>query len=107
MEALEPAGALRIMTERGRQIGVEGYTPEGDVGRSEELMAAAACYTIHALALEVNGVDLTRTELPLNWPWEPQFWKPSTPMRDLEKAGALIAAAMDALQAEIRESGMI
>jgi hypothetical protein len=33
------------------------------------------------------------------WPWDEKWWKPSTnPIRNLVKAGALIAAEIDRLQ---------
>jgi hypothetical protein len=33
------------------------------------------------------------------WPWDPSWWKPSPdPIRNLVKAGALIAAEIDRLQ---------
>jgi hypothetical protein len=36
---------------------------------------------------------------PDDWPWDWRFWKPSVdPIRDLVKAGALIAAEIDRLQ---------
>jgi len=35
------------------------------------------------------------------WPWGSEWWKPSKdPIRDLVKAGALIAAEIDRLQKE-------
>jgi len=89
-------GAARIYRERLRQIRQEGYTLEGDVNRSLDLMRAAICYMGHAGALEEFGVDLTVDELGA-WPWRPEFFKPGpTADRTLEKAGALIAAAIDA-----------
>jgi len=36
---------------------------------------------------------------PFTWPWEASWWKPSDdPIRNLAKAGALIAAEIDRLQ---------
>ena len=34
------------------------------------------------------------------WPWDKESFKPTTSLRDLVKAGALIAAAIDRLQNE-------
>lgn len=35
---------------------------------------------------------------PLNWPWKPECFKPTgDPIRDLTKAGALVAAEIDRL----------
>lgn len=40
-------------------------------------------------------------EAPDRWPWAPEAWKPDPdPVRNLVKAGALIAAEIDRLQAE-------
>ena len=36
--------------------------------------------------------------VPRDWPWEPEAWKPTYPVRDLVKAGALIAAEIDRLE---------
>jgi len=93
-------GAERIAVERARQVSDEGYSPEGDAGKVFELTEAAICYAGHGAALEEYGVDLVEEELPTKWPWAPEFWKPTTGLRDLVKAGALIAAAIDSLLAD-------
>lgn len=98
---LPGTGANRIVRERLRQIRQEGYLPDGDVGRSTALMKAALSYLGHAGALEEFGVDLTVDEVGGTWPWAHEFFKPGpTTERTLEKAGALIAAAIDALVQE-------
>lgn len=81
-------GAERIAAERQRQIEEEGWTPEHDDGHDGgSLAGAAAAYT---LANEPLGASL--------WPWERSSWKPGTDrIRQLEKAGALIAAEIDRL----------
>lgn len=86
-------GAERIAAERRRQVGVEGWTPEHDAEHTEsELLIAASGY----LYAGVTG-NLSR---PMGWPWHPDWWKPSDdPTRNLVKAGALIAAEIDRLQA--------
>lgn len=89
-------GAYLIHQERLRQQQVEGWTPEHDdqhVGG--ELAAAADAYIFAALAL-VAGKPIDKTVL---WPWADDWWKPSDdPIRNLVKAGALIAAEIDRLQ---------
>lgn len=41
------------------------------------------------------------TQPPPPWPWEVHYWKPSPdPVRNAEKAGALMAAALDSLTGE-------
>jgi len=90
-------GADRIVRERGRQIRQEGYTPEGDVGRSQELLAAATAYILYVSSAE-EGVLPTLDEI--GYPWHHTTWKPEPRDHALAKAGALIAAAIDARQAE-------
>jgi hypothetical protein len=81
---VEQSGVELIAAERQRQIATEGWTPEHDDTHEEgELIAAAICY-----AAEAAPVDL---EIRPQWPW-PAPGKPSDPVRNLVKAGALIAA---------------
>lgn len=87
------SGAELIAAERQRQLGAEGWTPEHDNGHGDgDLIVAAACYIEH-----VEGFDSGR--VLATWPWHPSWWKPSDdPIRDLVKAGALIAAEIDRRQ---------
>ncbi len=95
-----------IVAERARQIEKEGWSPEHDDNHSRgELARAAACYALQAAQRsdETPYEDRPgqrrwrRTHLaivrfwPLHWGW----WKPVNRQRDLEKAGALIAAELD------------
>lgn len=92
-------GAERIMAERQRQVGVEGWTPEhDDHHRPAEALAWAAV----AYATPDYG-RITRRGVPEDWPWDAKDWKPGDRIRELEKAGALIAAEIDRL---LREPGM-
>jgi hypothetical protein len=85
-----------IIAERQRQISVEGWTPEHDDEHEGGQMAvASACYILHTVA-GING--RCQITVPGMWPWAPEWWKPSTPMRNLEKAGALIVAEMERLE---------
>lgn len=89
-------GAELITAERQRQIDVEGYTPAHDEKfTSGSLGAAAASYALPPDSYERTGMDI-----PLTWPWSGQYWKPSPGdrIRELAKAGALIAAEIDRLQ---------
>lgn len=82
-------GVGRIGAERRRQVEEEGWTPEHDDQHSGgELTMAAACY-----AMAFKGKPA-----PSHWPWEGTWWKPKSRMRNLEKAGALIAAEIDRLK---------
>lgn len=83
-------GIKLIAAERQRQIEQEGWTPEHDDQHAPgELLAAAICYAICCL----NG---SSAKPPL-WPWGAAWWKPKAPVRNLTKAGALIAAEIDRL----------
>lgn len=99
-------GIQLITEERKRQISKEGWTAEHDDEHSSgELNDAALAYAF-AAAEQTRGENLEcvqtlaeSTNLPKPWPWELQWWKPSEdPIRNLVKAGALIAAEIDRLQ---------
>jgi hypothetical protein len=95
------AGIHAIALERLRQIRAENWTAEHDDSHDAgELASAAACYAVHA-ACQVHPFDGLGVEdighLPW-WPWEREAWKPKDPMRNLVRAGALIAAEIDRLQ---------
>lgn len=83
-------GAQRILDERRRQVEVEGYQRDADQQQVHgELGHAALAYLFQALFGDDGEVW---------WPadWSPATFKPSAlPMRNLEKAGALIAAEID------------
>lgn len=84
-------GAELIAAERHRQIDSEGWTPAHDDGwTAHQLVDAAVSYAVDAI---------THTPRPpREWPWDSRWWKPSDPIRDLVKAGALIAAEIDRLR---------
>lgn len=80
-----------VLAERRRQVVAEGWTPRFDDERNGgELACAAACYAFNAA---YPGSPLLRTF----WPWSQSWWKPTTPRRDLVKAGALILAEIERL----------
>ncbi len=97
-------GVARIAAERHRQITVEGWDPSHDDQHADgELLDAARCYTL--AASWAKGAVPGSEPLPASlrdsaavWPWDEEWWKPSTdPIRNLEKAGALIAAEISRL----------
>ena len=66
-----------------------------------EMLDAALCYAGMAGSqlLDPDGGKEARVGLMDGWPWSPEGWKPSPdPVRNLVKAGALIAAEIDRLQ---------
>lgn len=110
-------GSNLIAAERQRQIEQEGYGTEHDWGAARNLTRAAVCY---ALPEDDRGIDLSFSSNQMGpngavgtvtigiglwglfWPWKEQLWKPTynDRERELVKAGALIAAAIDSLHSE-------
>ena len=95
-------GTQMIAAERERQQAVEGWTPEHDDLHVDAEMTAAACCYASLARRQADGVIQSRAENigpSSGWPWEQAWWKPSDdPIRNLVKAGALIAAEIDRLQ---------
>lgn len=90
-------GLELITEERMRQIEKEGWTPEHDSQHvDEELARAAATY-----ALPAEYREFTIGGRVVTWPFEAGWFKPTPEdrIRELAKAGALIAAEIDRLQA--------
>ena len=85
--AFNPA-ILDVIAERQRQKVVEGWTSEHDdqYGKSQ-LLWASSCYVLNTIQ--------PFNRIPMDWPWAPEWWKPTGPRRDLVKAGALILAEIE------------
>lgn len=82
-----------ISEEIKRQIEVGGYAYEHDSRHSDnELAIAASCYCLPSGQREIRVRE--------QWPFEYEFWKPTPDdrIKELSKAGALIAAEIDRLQ---------
>lgn len=94
----QTAAARDVLAERQRQISVEGWTPgDDDLHRNGELAEASAAYAQEAAA-PCGG-------LPMGWPWAMHWWKPTTPRRNLVKAGALILAEIERLDRAAQRKG--
>ena len=94
--------ADEVVSERLRQIAVEGWAPEHDDGHHKgELAAAATCYAAPFrvfLAEERVGRNYeTYTLYRDGWPWADSWWKPKDRRRDLIRAAALILAEIERL----------
>ena len=98
-------GAMLIAKERTRQVEEEGWTALHDYEQEDGALAAAgACY-----ALDYAGQDRRKMggkycktyadEAHRLWPWDFEYWKatPDDAIKQLTKAGALIAAEIDRL----------
>lgn len=96
-----PTGTELIAEERHRQIYEKGWTAEHDDMHevSGQLSKAALCYL-------VTSRDPKHAACLASWPWAAEWWKPSPdPIRNLVKAGALIAAEIDRLQRATAKGG--
>jgi len=96
-------GAQLIALERIRQTKVLGWTAQYDDGHARgEIAAAGALYAMHAAGFKyviaTEGMRESISHPVPVWPWAPSYWKPTSPLRDLIKAGALIAAEIDRRQ---------
>ncbi|OBY58464.1 hypothetical protein A9513_011935 [Pseudomonas sp. AU12215] len=103
-ERYSAAGA-DVFTERQRQIHVEGFSLEHDDEHNRgELAIAAACYAEEAFCqLRVpDRLPEISQIVPMLWPWDPSWWKPSLDARkNLVKAGALTLAAIGVIDRAI------
>ncbi|WP_121350584.1 hypothetical protein [Pseudomonas aeruginosa] len=91
-----PQAWLDVQAERRRQIEAEGWTPEHDDAHSHGQMArAAACYALAGSSAPNDGTAALLVSLA--WPWDEQWWKPTTARRDLVKACALALAEIERL----------
>lgn len=83
-------GSDMIALERKRQVEVEGYDAQHDNNEQDgTLEKAAMAYLYSSIGNRKEGMKV--------WPWCLPFFKPKTQVRDLVRAGALIAAAIDRL----------
>lgn len=110
LRRFDPASADaidRIAAERLRQINGEGWTVEHDDEHAGgEIALAAAAYALAAsnndVAFSGLGKAPFRAERNFGstslryfvWPWDKDWFKPTTTERDLEKSGALVVAEM-------------
>ncbi|MFO5964651.1 hypothetical protein ACLBUO_24460, partial [Pseudomonas aeruginosa] len=91
-----PRAWLDVQAERRRQVEAEGWTPEHDDEHSHGQMArAAACYALAGSSAPNDGTAALLVSLA--WPWDQQWWKPTSARRDLVKAGALVLAEIERL----------
>ncbi|MEB5104407.1 hypothetical protein RXP90_03710 [Pseudomonas aeruginosa] len=91
-----PRAWLDVQAERRRQVEAEGWTPEHDDEHSHGQMArAAACYALAGSSTPNDGTAALLVSLA--WPWDQQWWKPTSARRDLVKACALALAEIERL----------
>lgn len=88
-----PDGCWLIAGERARQIFARGWTGDHDDSHTDgELIGAAMAYAAAGWGWSVNDAAKTRKF----WPWDVENFHPSeSPIVNLVRAGALIAAEID------------
>lgn len=96
-------GIELIAAERQRQVEVERWTNDHDAAEHSrgELAIAGACYAMPHSKRKYKKKWKAMCEVkPKKWPWHSMWWKPTPDdrVRELVKAGALIAAEIDRLQ---------
>lgn len=97
MQDLMTKAAADVLAERRRQTEVEGWTPEHDDTHTlGEMACAAAAYAGYSAARADGCLTVASRAFDM-WPWRSGWWKPTTPRRDLVKAGALILAEIERL----------
>ncbi|RPS33579.1 hypothetical protein [Pseudomonas aeruginosa] len=91
-----PQAWLDVQAERLRQVEAEGWMPEHDDAHSHgEMARAAACYALAGSSAPNDGTAALLVSLA--WPWDEQWWKPTSARRDLIKACALTLAEIERL----------
>lgn len=87
-------GVELIAAERARQMTFEGWTPAHDDGHANgELVVSAVRYALYDTTRRKTYAAAARA-----WRWSSCWWKPKDPIRNLVRAGALIAAEIDRRQ---------
>lgn len=88
-----------MLVERERQVGAEGYDTAHDDGHCDgELFAVATLYWQLATGVTLPMHEVLGERIPVGFPWDPEWWKPKNPRRDLERAGALCLAEIERLK---------
>lgn len=98
-------GAKLIAEERTRQVEKENWSAMHDDDHDRGCLAMAGeCYVKHYRQrnhmFDLSPMNYQSEPVPDEWPadWSDESWKPKSPIRDLVRAGALIAAEIDRLQ---------
>lgn len=95
------SGVDLIAHERRRQIEKEGWTTHQDRSyKAHELVRAAITYAMPEEIRELSVFNGKQSLRSFFWPFSEGWWKPTpdTRIRELVKAGALIAAEIDRIR---------
>ena len=87
---MKSKGIELIAAERQRQIEEEGYDAIHDYNEMlDNFATGAVAYALH---------DINPGEAKTWWCWDEKLYKPKDRLRNLVRAGALIAAAIDKME---------
>lgn len=94
------AGVLLIAREREEQIKKHGWSDAHDDSYTDGQLALAAYAYCLPESERPGATNASGVFIPSGWPWADHWWRPSPEnrIRELAKAGALIAAEIDRLQ---------
>lgn len=98
------SGVEQIAAERARQITTKGWTPEHDDDHDDGTLAIAAKSYLFAATIAAGDDPVMKAAIidrrvPIpGWPKGWDFKPSDDPIRNLVKAGALIAAEIDRLE---------
>ena len=100
MDNNKKTGVELISDERLRQIEVEGYDAQHDAEEEtwDTLASAAISYIIASL-----NPDMAKDF----WPWPDDAYKPKDTLRNLKRAGALVAASIDRYKIELQKEKLV
>lgn len=99
-------GVELITEERKRQLEEEGWTPihddqhtDGELAQAASVYADMANYHGEFDLMDLSGKAKVLIPRDFKWPWNKKWLKltPNDRVRELTKAGALIAAEIDRL----------
>lgn len=103
---MKKTGIELITEERKRQIEIEGWDKDHDENHTSMcLSTASASYTLDVVArhsdISKGWKQLFKEYSARIWPFDIEWFKPTPndPIKQLTKAGALIAAEIDRIQA--------
>lgn len=104
------SGIELIAAERDRQINEEGWSAEHDAEHAEICLAVAgACYALDVASRHTGEHESWKSiyaePVKRLWPFDLEWFKPTVddPVRQLVKAGALIAAEIDRILKDNKE----
>jgi hypothetical protein len=111
LRANADSGAGIIFNERLRQVSQKGYSVKNDAAayKDRQLVTASEAYLkadegfFMALAGQLSLAKTLIYKAGKKWPWALNYFKPTEDrIRNLAKAGALIAAEIDRIKADTK-----